>query len=71
MAKDIYPRKILFYYNGGINKMEKIKLYYIVLNNGLNLATADKARATMRINEILGFMQMERNKHWKIEISYS
>lgn len=48
-----------------------IKKYYIILNGGLNFATPSRDRAIERLQELLALMELERNKDWRIELSYS
>lgn len=47
-----------------------IKYYYVILNDGLNLATPNREEALKRINQLLGMMTWESNKNWRIELSY-
>lgn len=49
---------------------KQIKYFYVILNDGVNLATQDKQRALNRISELLDLMQLERNKDWRIELSW-
>jgi len=50
---------------------KKINYYYIVLNDGINLATPDRGRAVARISELLDMMEhISRCKNWKISIAY-
>lgn len=51
--------------------MEKIRYYYIKLNERLNLATPNITTAAIRIEELIDMMgNIEKCKDWKIEVSY-
>lgn len=51
---------------------EKIKLYCIILNGGLNLATPNKETAITRLSELMNMIQnINKCKNWKIEVSYN
>ena len=49
---------------------KEIKYYYIILNDGLNLATPSKERALERLGELFDLMKMEKNKNWEVKLSY-
>jgi len=51
--------------------MKPIKKHYIILNDGLCLATPNKERALEKLKELLVLMELDRNKDWRIELSYS
>jgi len=51
-------------------KGKKIKLFYVMLNGGLNVATPSQERAEKSIQKILSLMKSCDNKDWKIEVRY-
>jgi hypothetical protein len=49
---------------------KQIKHHYIILNDGLNLATPDKEFALRRLRELLTLMEEGKHEDWRIELSF-